>query len=75
MIIKNCPVTIEDVNIAEKIFGADIGTMKGKTTRKKVDSSKKGPSQDPKGNNGTTIQHNSVHGLVLRKQDANVDIY
>jgi hypothetical protein len=25
-IIKNCPVTIEDVTIAEKIFGPDIGT-------------------------------------------------
>jgi hypothetical protein len=32
-IIKNCPVTIEDVNIAEKIFGPDSGAMKGKTTR------------------------------------------
>ena len=32
-IIKNCPVTAEDVNIAEKIFGGDIGTLKGKSTR------------------------------------------
>ena len=32
-IIKNCPVTIDDVNIAEKIFGPDIGAMKGKNTR------------------------------------------
>ena len=34
-IIKNCPVTAEDVNIAEKIFGGDIGALKGKTTRRR----------------------------------------
>jgi hypothetical protein len=34
-IIKNCPVTPEDVNIAEKIFGGNIGVMKGKTTRRR----------------------------------------
>lgn len=33
--IKNCPVTVEDVNIAEKIFGLDIYTLKGKATRTK----------------------------------------
>ena len=34
-IIEDCPVTIDDVNIAEKIFGPDVGAMKGKTTRRK----------------------------------------
>jgi hypothetical protein len=34
-IIKKCPVTPEDVNIAEKIFGGDIGTLKGKSTRRR----------------------------------------
>ena len=31
--IKNCPVTSEDVDIAEKIYGKDILYLKGKTTR------------------------------------------
>jgi hypothetical protein len=30
--IKNNPVTTEDINIAEKIFGPDVATLKGKTT-------------------------------------------
>jgi hypothetical protein len=30
--IKNNPVTTEDVNIAEKIFGPDLATLKGKMT-------------------------------------------
>ena len=33
-IIKNCPVTIEDVNIAERIYGKDIATLKGKTMQR-----------------------------------------
>jgi Reverse transcriptase (RNA-dependent DNA polymerase) len=33
--IKNIPITIEDINIAEKIFGPDVGALKGKTTRQK----------------------------------------
>jgi hypothetical protein len=32
-IIKSCPVTADDVNIAKKIFGGDIGALKGKSTR------------------------------------------
>lgn len=34
-VIKNLPITLEDVNIAEQIFGTDIGALKGKTTRQK----------------------------------------
>ena len=33
--IRNCPVTTTDIALAEKIFGPDIGTLKGKTTRQK----------------------------------------
>ena len=33
--IKNSPVTIEDVIIAEKIFGQDVGSLRGKSTRTK----------------------------------------
>jgi hypothetical protein len=33
--IRNNPVTIEDVNISEMIFGSNIGRIKGKTTRSK----------------------------------------
>ena len=34
-LINGCPVTAEDLNIAQDIFGQDIGTLKGKTTRQK----------------------------------------
>ena len=32
--IKNCPVTIEDVNIAEKTFGPSMSSLKGKSARR-----------------------------------------
>ena len=33
--IKDNPVQLSDVNLAEKIFGPDVSTIKGKTTCKK----------------------------------------
>jgi hypothetical protein len=30
--VKNIPITIDDINIAEKVFGPDVGALKGKTT-------------------------------------------
>jgi hypothetical protein len=33
--IQNCPVTVEDVDISEKIFGPDMSSLKGKSTRQK----------------------------------------
>jgi hypothetical protein len=34
-VIQNCPVTVEDVNISKKIFGPDMSSIKGKSTRRK----------------------------------------
>jgi hypothetical protein len=34
-VIQNCPVTVEDVNISENIFGPDMSSLKGKSTRRK----------------------------------------
>jgi hypothetical protein len=33
--IKNNPFTTEDIDIAKKILGPDISSLKGKTTRRK----------------------------------------
>ena len=32
-LIKNNPITIEDIKIGETIYGPDVGNIKGKTTR------------------------------------------
>ena len=34
--VQNCPIWIEDINIAQNIFGPDMATLKGKSTRKKT---------------------------------------
>ena len=34
-IIQNFPVTVEDIEMAEKIFGPDVSTLKVKTTRQR----------------------------------------
>ena len=34
-LIKNSEITTEDVNLAEKVFSPDIGSLKSKTTRKR----------------------------------------
>jgi hypothetical protein len=37
---KNVPVTPKDIDIAEKIFGPDLGTYKGKKTRQKASAAR-----------------------------------
>jgi hypothetical protein len=34
--IKDCPVTIQDIDVTEKIWGKNIAALKGKTTRRKT---------------------------------------
>ena len=36
-LINNCPITIEDINIAQDIFGKNVHLLKGKTTRRTPD--------------------------------------
>ena len=37
-VIKQYPVTVEDLDICEKVFGRDIYTLKGKTVNTKPNS-------------------------------------
>ena len=46
--IKNNPVTIDDVVIAESIFGPDVGLLKGKTVRTKMPEAKQDIVEIPK---------------------------
>jgi hypothetical protein len=34
--IKDCPVTIQDIDVAMKIWGKNIATLRGKTTQSKT---------------------------------------
>ena len=34
-LVKDCPITLEDVKIMKNIFGPDIGVLKGKSVRRK----------------------------------------
>ena len=47
--IKNCPITVEDVATASKIWGENVDALKGKTTRRKPEVVKKGPCQGAQG--------------------------
>mgnify|MGYP006146641567 CR=1 FL=1 len=38
--IKDCPVTLEDAKIAERIWGRNIAALKGKTTHRTADAVK-----------------------------------
>jgi hypothetical protein len=38
--IKNCPVTVADIDTAQMVWGKDISALKGKTTRKKLPTEK-----------------------------------
>ena len=35
-LLKNCPVTLEDIRLSQKIFGKDVATLKGKGVRKQA---------------------------------------
>ena len=47
-VIKKCLVMIEDINNAKKIFSGDIGTLKGKNTRRRPNPVKSNEVEIPK---------------------------
>ena len=47
-IIKNCPVTVEDVTMAKKIFGPLMSSLEGKSTKRKLELVKKDLIKIPK---------------------------
>ena len=47
-VIQNCPVTVEDINIAEKLFEPDMSSLKGKSTRRKPKPVRKNFIEIPK---------------------------
>jgi len=56
-IIKNCPVTVKDIEIAEDIYGPSVSAMKGKKSYKTKASKSQGWwNQDPKGAHRSTSQ-------------------
>ena len=40
-LVQDNQVTIEDIDLAQKLFGPDVGPIKGKTTRKKIQAQEK----------------------------------
>ena len=34
--VKSCPITINNINTAEKVYGPDVGTLKGKSVRRRL---------------------------------------
>lgn len=71
-LLQNFPVTIEDINNSEKIFGKDVSTLKGRSTRKRpipfVDDCIDIPKEIIDNN-----QKNSFHGYYVYKSTSYVD--
>ena len=59
-LFKNCPVTIQDVNLVEKIFGPDELTLKRRSTKpspiQTVDNSIKTPEECLRGNEALELE-------------------